>query len=119
MHPIKEQYAKTIFELITRFCSQLAEQKKSAVYHVLHISNADAAAIIKKVIIALPDAYFYNANRVVCNDMLEFISNAIVIFQAQEDVNNSDYVYNLINFISSLCSEIETRYYANVLSFGE
>ncbi|ARB93740.1 hypothetical protein [Legionella longbeachae] len=112
MHPLKKQYANGVLNLLNLMCQKATENKKNvAIEEVLHISKNDANEIVKKVIIALPDSYFYNANSIMLYDMLGFISKNIFFFQAQENINDENYAYHLIGFINSLIRDISVRYY--------
>src|SRR5690349_12568184 len=112
MHPRKEIYAQEVYHLVGMICKQMSEPTKAAIPTVLNITNNDAQIIINKIMIALPDCYFYNANAAKLYDMLAFISKNLILFQAQEHFEEEDYAYNLINFISSLSQSIAKRYYS-------
>ena len=111
MHPRKKIYAHELYKLIKMCCSKISSRDRAVIPYVLHISNRDALDIINKVIISLPDAYFYNANSIMLYDMLAFISKNLILFQVQENIENDDYSYHLIDFIGSLSREIAIKYY--------
>ena len=60
MHPRKKQYTSEIYTLTLKICSLMSEKQELAIPAVLNISNGDAKEIIKKIMIALPDYFFYN-----------------------------------------------------------
>jgi hypothetical protein len=111
MHPRKQQYSQEIYGLVTQICRKFSENKTAVVPSVLNISERDALEIIKKIIIALPDHYFYNANKFKLYDMITFISKNIVLFQIQENIHDNEYAYHLIDFINGLTSSIAIKYY--------
>lgn len=111
MHPQKKIYAKEIYQLTSIICKKASKGHDSTIKDVLNISDKDIYDIINKIIIALPDSYFYNANKAMLYDMLAFISKNIILFQVQEDINEEDYAYHLIDFINGLSLSIGTRYY--------
>lgn len=112
MHPRKKLYAKEVFGLVIKICTKFSDNTKDAIPVVLNISNEDAFEIIKKVMIALPDNFFYNATPSLLYDMLAFISKNLVLFQVQENIAQEDYAYHLINFINDLSLTIDERYYS-------
>lgn len=111
MHPRKKIYAKEIYNLVAIICKKMSEGTNAAIPNVLSISNKDAYDIIKKIIIALPDDYFYMANATMLYDMIAFISKNLIFFQVQENIEEEDYAYHLIDFINSLSTSIAMRYY--------
>ncbi|CEG56625.1 hypothetical protein [Legionella fallonii] len=111
MHPQKKIYAKEIYQLVAIICKQMSDEHNSEMQSVLNISNKDTYDIINKIMIALPDSYFYNANKSMLYDMLAFISKNLILFQIQENIEEDDYAYHLIDFINSLSISIATRYY--------
>jgi len=112
MHPIKKQYASNVFKIVADFCCQLSDKQRKGVPIVLHVSNNDAKEIIQKIMIALPDKYFYNAKTEWLDDMLSLISQHFILFQAQENIDEEDYIYHLTCFIDELSKTISTRYYS-------
>ncbi|HAT8266801.1 TPA: hypothetical protein JBA93_13545 [Legionella pneumophila subsp. pneumophila] len=111
MHPRKKIYANEVYQLVNTICKQISENKNVAIAEVLNISEKDAYEIIKKIMIALPDSYFYNANTTMLYDMIAFISKNLIFFQVQENIDEEDYAYHLINFINGLSTSIAIRYY--------
>lgn len=89
----------------------MSENKSKAIPLVLKITNSDTSAIIDKVMIAIPDRCFYDANPAMIYDLIEFIANNYILFQAQENIDDNNYVFNLTNFINNLILSIEKRYY--------
>lgn len=112
MHPKKKQYSNEVLHLVSQLCCEMTSQKKQAIPQVLNISVNDAKEIIKKVMIALPDKFFYNSTTLMLYDMLTFISKNIVLFQVQEDIEDESYALDLMWFISCLTSSIAARYYS-------
>ena len=111
MHPRKKIYAKEVYLLVTMSCRKMSDSLNTEITDVLNISNKDAHNLINKVIIGLPDAYFYNANTTMLYDMLAHISKNLILFQVQENIEEDDYTYHLIDFINSLSNSIAMRYY--------
>lgn len=111
MHPRKKIYAEEVYLLVKMICRKMCNEHQTEVPDVLNISNKEVHDIINKVIIALPDSYFYNANTTMLYDMLAFISKSLILFQVQENIEEEDYTYHLIDFINSLSTEIAMRYY--------
>lgn len=111
MHPLKREYAKEVYSSVLEACSLMTEDKQTPVASVLKINANDAQDIINKILIALPDHFFYLASETKLNDILFFIAKDYMFFQAQEDVESEDYAHNLINFITHLTSDIAQRYY--------
>lgn len=111
MHPKKIEYSQIVFDRMSQICAEFSEEKDSAIPLVLKISPADAKEIINKVMIALPDRYFYSSTPIVLNDMLAFISKNLVFFQAQENLEENNYANHLLGFINSLSMAIANRYY--------
>ena len=111
MHPRKKQYSEEIHQMVQQVCSKLAKSKKHAIPSVLGISNDDNKALIKKIIIGLPDRQFYQAPPEMLYDLETFITKNYVFFQAQEDIDDEKYASHLISFISSLVADIDQRYY--------
>lgn len=112
MHPQKELYAKEVFQLVKRGCSQVTKDRRKAIELALHLSEENLQEIIKKIMIALPDVFFYRAKPVILYDMLCFISKHIILFQVQEDLKEEHYVTHLFNFIQVLSKGIHVRYYS-------
>lgn len=56
--------------------------------------------------------YFYNAKTEWLDDMLSLISQHFILFQAQENIDEEDYIYHLTCFIDQLSNTISTRYYS-------
>lgn len=111
MHPKKQDYAIEAFNLMVDCCSKIAEDMQNPIPAVLNISPDDAQAIINKILIALPDRYFYSASEPVIQDMLGFIVRNYILFQVQEDIREAMYAYDLVHFISRLSSSIQSRYF--------
>lgn len=111
MHPRKKIYAQEIYKLITLICKKMSKGNSAGISSVLNISNKDAYDIINKIVIALPDNYFYNANTIMLYDILGFISKNLILFQVQENIEEKDYAYHLIDFINNLSASIALRYY--------
>jgi hypothetical protein len=114
MHPQKKIYAKEIYYLVTKICQKISVSPNATVSSVFNITNKDAHEIINKILIALPDNYFYNSNTIMLYDMLAFISKNWVLFQVQEDIQDENYANHLIDFINSLSISIGMRYDQNL-----
>lgn len=112
MHPRKKIYAKEAYNLVKKICEQFSDNKTQSIPIVLNISNQDAFEIIKKVMIALPDNFFYNATPDMLYDMIGFISKNLILFQVQENIDQEDYAYHLLDFINNLSVTIDKRYYS-------
>lgn len=111
MHPEKSQYVDEIYQLVTEICMKMAGDRGSGIPLVLNISKDDAKEIIKKIMIALPDRYFYSASPFVLYDMLGLIGKNFILFQVQENLDEDDYAYHLIDFIKGLSFTIAAKYY--------
>ena len=111
MHPRKQMYAQDVYKLVNMCCKTMSDGDKANIHDVLHISNKNAHDIINKVMIALPDSYFYNANSTMLHDMLAFISKSLILFQVQENIKEKAYAYHLVDFINSLTKQLAIRYY--------
>lgn len=110
VHPRKKIYAKEIYNLMALICKTMSGNN-AGILSVLNLSDKDAYGIINKMMIALPDNYFYNANTTMLYDMLCFITKNLILFQVQEDIDDENYAYHLIDFINSLSMSLATRYY--------
>jgi hypothetical protein len=115
MHPQKKIYAKEIYYLVSKICKKISSKQNATISSVFNISNKDAHEIINKILIALPDNYFYNSNTTMLYDMLAFISKNWVLFQVQEDIEDENYANHLIEFINSLSISIGMRYYQKLV----
>ena len=111
MHPRKEAYSREVLRLVTRLCGEMTVKKNQAIPLVLDISESEAEDIINKIMIALPDKFFYNATIEMLDDMLLFISKNILLFQVQENIEEERYAAHLIGFIRCLVASIADRYY--------
>jgi hypothetical protein len=111
MHPLKREYAKEVYNAVFEACSVMTGDKVTPIASVLKINANQAQDIINKILIALPDQFFYLASKTQLSDILFFIAKDYMFFQAQEDIESEDYAYNLINFITHLTSDIAKRYY--------
>lgn len=112
MHPQKLKYAKEILALTTQMCAVMTTEKNSPIEQVLNLSPEGMFEIIKKIMIALPDEFFYNATPAMLNNLIAFISNQLILFQVQEDVSEENYPYHLSNFITELTYSISSLYEA-------
>lgn len=112
MHPRKKKYANEVFNLTTQVCSEMSEEKDSPISVVLNISTSDAREIINKIMIALPDEFFFNATSTMLYDMIALITKNLILFQVQENIDDDEYVYHLIDFINALTLIIQARYYS-------
>ncbi|CDZ76974.1 hypothetical protein BN59_01253 [Legionella massiliensis] len=113
MHPRKRQYSNEIYNLVTSSCMNMADEKNRAIPQLLNITADDARELIRRIVTALPDDYFYNATEQMRYGIFAFISKNFILFQCQEDIDSDDYAYHLIDFIRNLSSNIARRYYAN------
>lgn len=111
MHPRKLKYTQEIFSLINTLCANMSDEKNTNISDVLAVSNEDMFELIKKVMIALPDDFFYNAPPAMLHDLLGFIAKNLILFQVQEDIEKEHYTLNFINFINKLTTSIVVRYY--------
>jgi len=111
MHPKKLGYSKDILYLVKKSCAVFSHKRNPSLRSMININHDEAFYIIKKIMIALPDHFFYNANKKKLNDMIAFIAKNFILFQSQEEINGDHYAYNLINFIDDLTSAIGIRYY--------
>lgn len=112
MHPKKLEYAKEILKLATQMCAVMTTEQSSPIAQVLNLSPDDLFEIIKKIMIALPDEFFYNATPAMLNNLIAFISNQLILFQVQEDISEEHYPYHLSNFINELAYSIASLYEA-------
>lgn len=115
MHPRKEQSAKEIYTIVDQYCEankRIKSGVRSAISLVLGISNADAQKLIGKILIALPDCFFYLAKPERIDEMVNFIAQEYVLFQAQENIEDELFPTLLINFVNNLVEEIMLRYYS-------
>ncbi|HHF7366232.1 TPA: hypothetical protein ACPSKY_001337 [Legionella bozemanae] len=115
MHPRKEQSAKEIYRIVDQYCEANLHSKyssSSAIPLVLGISDTDAQKLIHKILIALPDCFFYLAKPERVNEMVSFIAQQYLLFQAQENINDELFPSLLINFVNNLVEEIMLRYYS-------
>lgn len=107
-------YAKQVMRLLEYDCRKMAKNKSQPIELVLQINHKDAYTMIKKIIVALPDPYFYNLNRTLTEDLLLFISRNYLLFEAQEDFNSENYTNHFINFIYALSEDIKNLYFQEV-----
>ncbi|ARB92714.1 hypothetical protein [Legionella longbeachae] len=117
MHPRKEQSAKEIYNIVDQYCEANIRAKyhtTSAISFVLGISDTVAQKLINKIVIALPDCFFYLAKPEQINEMINFIAQQYLLFQAQENINDELFPSMLINFVNNLVEEIMLRYYSFV-----
>ncbi|WP_115707667.1 hypothetical protein [Legionella sainthelensi] len=117
MHPRKEQSAKEIYNIVDQYCEANIRAKyhaTSAISFVLGISDVDAQKLINKIVIALPDCFFYLAKPERINEMINFIAQQYLLFQVQENINDELFPSMLINFVNNLVEEIMLRYYSFV-----
>ncbi|MBI2785389.1 MAG: hypothetical protein HYX60_03405 [Legionella longbeachae] len=115
MHPRKEQYVKEIYQFIELYCEANTHIKHSAsspITIVLGISNADALKLINKILIALPDCFFYLAKPQRIEEIVSFIAKQYLLFQAQENIDDELFPTLFINFINNLVEDIMLRYYS-------
>ena len=115
VHPRKEQSAKEIYRIVDQYCEANMHSKyrsSSAISLVLGISDVDAQKLINKIIIALPDCFFYLAKPERISEMVNFIAQQYLLFQAQENVNDELFSNLLINFVDNLVEEIMLRYFS-------
>ncbi|KTD00470.1 hypothetical protein OQJ19_07040 [Fluoribacter gormanii] len=115
MHPRKEQFAKEIYRIVDHYCEQNRHSKyraNSAIPLVLGISDMDAQKLINKILIALPDCFFYLAKPERISEMVNFIAQQYLLFQAQENINDELFPSLLINFVNNLVEDIMLRYYS-------
>ena len=117
MHPIKQQYAEEVYQIIAQYCEKnfLDKNKNNkALSSVLGITDDEAQKLINKILIALPDCFFYMAKPLCLNEMLRFIAQQYLLFQVQENIDDVLFPILLINFINSLVEDIMLRYYSPV-----
>ncbi|MCE0722088.1 MULTISPECIES: hypothetical protein [Legionella] len=115
MHPRKEQSAKEIYRIVDQYCEENLHSKygsSSAIPLVLGISDTDAQKLIHKILIALPDCFFYLAKPERISEMVGFIAQRYLLFQVQENINDELFPSLLINFVNNLVEEIMLRYYS-------
>ncbi|QMT58666.1 MULTISPECIES: hypothetical protein [unclassified Legionella] len=115
MHPRKEQSAKEIYRIVDQYCAENRHGKyrtSSAIPLVLGISDTDAQKLINKIMIALPDCFFYLAKPERIREMIHFIAQQYLLFQAQENIHDEFFPNLLINFVNHLVEEIMLRYYS-------
>lgn len=115
MHPRKEQSAREIYKIVDQYCESNMRSKyssSSAIPIVLGVSDSDAQKLIQKIIIALPDCFFYLAKPARINEMVNFIAQQYLLFQAQENIKDELFPSLLINFVNNLVEEIMLRYYS-------
>ncbi|MFZ4076868.1 MAG: hypothetical protein ACOYKA_02685 [Legionellaceae bacterium] len=107
MHPVKKKYADGVFQGVLRATQQMVEHEKNSLSIVLKISPEDAQAIINKIIVGLPVRHFHQTTPDTMNKTIELIANLFILFQVQEDLQDDDYAYHLINFIECVSEEID------------
>ena len=115
MHPMKRRYVQDILKRLLEHCRFMSTEKDEPLLQLFNMSTSTTEGILTKIMIALPDRYFYNATPIMLSDILDFIVKNYLLFASQEDINSQVYVYDLMNFISSLSTEIDARYYHNEL----
>lgn len=117
MHPRKEESAKEIYNIVDQYCEANTHAKcsqASAISFVLGVSETDVQKLIRKIVIALPDCFFYLAKPDQVNEMVDFIAQQYLLFQAQENIDDELFPSMLINFVNNLVEEIMLRYYSFV-----
>ena len=117
MHPRKEQSAKDIYKIVDQYCAANLQAKyhsSSAISLVLGISDVEAQKMINKILIALPDCFFYLAKPDRIQEMVNFIAQQYLLFQSQEDIHDELFPVLLINFVNNLVEDIMLRYYSYV-----
>ena len=111
----KKYFANEVYNQVEHICSFMVDGMSSGIPQVLNISKDDTKEMIEKVMVSLPDHYFFNAPPTVLDDMLGLISNDLILFQVKENIeekaNEDDYDYRFTDFISGLSSTIADRYY--------
>jgi hypothetical protein len=115
VHPRKEQSAKEIYRIVDQYCESKASSKykiDSAIAGVLGISGREAQKLINKIVLALPDCFFYLAKPERVHEMVTFIAQEYLLFQAQQQVEDELFPSLLVNFVNNLVEEIMLRYFS-------
>lgn len=107
MDPITIEYANRVFKLVLKATAQMVIDPNDSVQIVLKISESDALSIIKKIIIGLPERHLYNKDVDTITLKLGLIAKLFILFQVQENIDDLDYPYHLINFIESVSVEMD------------
>ena len=107
MDPIKLDYVERVFNLVLTVTQRMVEDTNDSIESVLKITSSDALVIIQKIIIGLPERHLFHITREKMNSQVDLIAKLFILFQAQENIDDVDYPYNLINFIERVSWEMD------------
>lgn len=111
MHPQKELIANDVFQCVKTVCENTQSKQLEL---MLAVSEEQTAALINKIIIALPDEIFYLTPPSYLAEINRFIAKEFIYFQAQENVDDPNYAQHFLNFLNNLYMDIRYRYFHTV-----
>lgn len=116
MHPARVKFSTQIVENIQDVCNLLSVESSAssntanAIEQVLGITKEQALEIIKRIMLAFPDTYFYVPPEIIKREMKDEITKSFILFQIQEDIHSAQYLNDLQNFIYELIGTIGMKY---------
>jgi len=106
----RQHYATEILQQLNDIGCILSKNPEAPVQFFKNGNQDNTETMINKLMLALPEQFFYPLNGAVKQDSICFIAKNVVLFACQEKTNDDLFINNFINFIETLLFDIRMRY---------